>query len=558
MTAPLRPPGAAREPRGTTVLLLLLLACLPYLIGLGEPPLWDANEPLYAEPPREALESGDWLAPSWNGKPWWVRPPLASWVTLPFYAVLGPTPFAERLPMALAALATILCVYELGRAAGGRRTGVMAALVLSATPRYWLFARQLAGDVYLVACLVGAFALALPALRDEARGRRRIFFAHALAGLGVLAKGPVILVLYAIPLVLTARLSRPRVPLRALRPLAGTLVVLAVAAPWFGYMWSRYGTEYLRVFFGWHHIRRAISEDVGGRPPWFYLVALLGDAQPWILLAPFAVLRRRRGGDRAAPTVLAWVGAAFPLVFFSIPLGKRNVYLLPLYPMLAAALAPFLLEIYDGLATTLSRCVAGTFAVVAEVASLLLVIGAFQVPGDISAGSRVYLVLALVTMGVAAAQCFRSAPGRAVVRLLVGTLLVAEIASALLLPILGRFMPVPQLARALVREARPEDAVIVYQSPIHSLMFYAERPTVVAHNEAELLAAIPEGGRAFVLGHEDAIAGLEKVPGLQRRTVASAPYFKFQFSWNVLGEGKSARELVLLEVTRATKAAGTK
>ncbi len=63
--------------------LLFVLACLPYLIGLGEPPLWDANEPLYAEPPREALETGDWLAPPWNYRPWFVHPPLASWRRCP-------------------------------------------------------------------------------------------------------------------------------------------------------------------------------------------------------------------------------------------------------------------------------------------------------------------------------------------------------------------------------------------------------------------------------------------------------------------------------------------
>ena len=77
--APLPTPTGTRPPLRTGwVVACLVLACVPYLVGLGAPPLWDANEPLYAEPPREALETGDWLAPTWNYKPWFVRPPLAS------------------------------------------------------------------------------------------------------------------------------------------------------------------------------------------------------------------------------------------------------------------------------------------------------------------------------------------------------------------------------------------------------------------------------------------------------------------------------------------------
>ena len=160
------------------------------------------------------------------------------------------------------------------------------------------------------------------------------------------------------------------------------------------------------------------------------------------------------------------------------------------------------------------------------------------------------MLCALTAIG-ATAQVVRSSSGGAVVRLLIGALLAAEVASALLLPTLARYRPVPSLARTLVREARAGDAAVIYGSAIHSLMFYAERPTVVAHGKAELLAAIPEGGRAFVLGHEEALADLRASPDLHLRSVDRAPYFQFQFSWNVLGTGKSARDLVLVEVTRA-------
>ena len=550
-SAPLLEPSGARprSSRGLEV-LLLVLACLPYVIGLASPPLWDANEPLYAEPPKEALETGDWLAPPWNGRRWFVHPPLSSWLTMPSYALFGVSPFAARLPMALAALATIFATYALGRATAGRRGGLVAAIVLAATARYWLFARQLAGDVYLTACLTGAFALALRALTTAGRdGGGRLLASYALVGVGVLAKGPVIVVLFLGPLLLAARLAKPRVALRALRPYAFAVAILALGAPWFVYMGRRYGAEYYAEYFGHHHARRTFSDAVGGRPPWFYLLALLGDAQPWILFLPFAVRRAWKAREADPARLLAWFMAAFPLVLFTIPSGKRNVYLLPLYPGLAAALAPFLLEWWDGLHDRLARAGSILLAAAALVSCVLLVVGAGNAPAEIAAGSRVYLVLCALAF-VAALYAVKVARGRVVVGLTAGFVWALLVASALLLPILGRFMPVPRLAASLVAHARPEDPAIVYRTGIHSLMFYANRRTSVAKDYPQLLELVPAGTRAFVLGTADAVTELRAMPDLEVEDVDRAPYFKFQFNWNIRGKGASTRDLVLVRIRR--------
>ena len=115
---PVPPPAPSRA----TVVLCLALAMLPYVLMLGTPPLWDANEPFYAERPKEVLEwpEGDFWAPTWNGKPYFAHPPLAVWITVPFYAWLGSNEFAARLPMAIAAMLTILAAYRLGFLRGGR------------------------------------------------------------------------------------------------------------------------------------------------------------------------------------------------------------------------------------------------------------------------------------------------------------------------------------------------------------------------------------------------------------------------------------------------------
>jgi hypothetical protein len=82
-------------------------------------------------------------------------------------------------------------------------------------------------------------------------------------------------------------------------------------------------------------------------------------------------------------------------------------------------------------------------------------------------------------------------------------------------------------------------------------MFYARRPTTRAQNPAEVLAAIPPGGRGWLIGTEENFPSLAAESSLTLVEVERKPYFKFQFSWNILDRGKSARDLLLVRADRA-------
>ena len=367
----------------------------------------------------------------------------------------------------------------------------------------------------------------------------------------MLVKGPlVILALYAAPLFLAARLGKPRRSIASLRPVSGALVACAVGLPWFLYMAVRFWPEYVQVFFGWHNFRRAFSDEVASRPPWFYLQALLGDAQPWILLLPLAVLSAVRARDRRPEALLPWLGVAVPFLLFSLAVGKRNVYLMPIYPLLAVVLAPVLLACWDGARPRLARWAAGLAARACAGGGVVIVLAAGNVPGLRAAAAP----MAVLCFAAAAAGLFAAV--RASGRLAVATVLFAtlsiEAATALSLPALTRYRPVPRLAATLVREARPGDAAVVYAVSIHSLMYYAERRTVAAANPAEVHAAVPEGRRAFVLCKEEDAQSLRDDLRLIVREVDRAPHLVFRFDRTVLGRGSTVTNLLLLEVRRRT------
>src|SRR5262245_1633263 len=96
---------------------------------------------------------------------------------------------------------------------------------------------------------------------------------------------------------------------------------------------------------------------------------------------PLAAWRAWKAKDRRAEVFLLWLSGAFTFVFFSLSTGKRNVYLLPIYPMLGVVLASVLLECWDGARRRLARVAGACLAVGAAGVGVCLVVAVGRVPG---------------------------------------------------------------------------------------------------------------------------------------------------------------------------------
>jgi 4-amino-4-deoxy-L-arabinose transferase-like glycosyltransferase len=177
------------------------------------------------------------------------------------------------------------------------------------------------------------------------------------AGLGVITKGVGILALLMFLPYLFARQRNwegvTRTSASAWRWLGGALAFLAPILAWSGAVLlvahARGGAEYATyvddLFFHQTAGRYAGSWS-HPQPFWYYLPIVLFNWFPLSLAYPAALprwLRDIKAADARVLLPLAW--ALLTIVFFSIPVGKRDVYLMPVLPMVALALAPYLAEI---------------------------------------------------------------------------------------------------------------------------------------------------------------------------------------------------------------------
>ena len=89
-----------------------------FFVNLGDSSIWDANEAYYVETPREMIESGDYVNPSFNYEPRFNKPVLCYWIVAGLYQRVRRLGRAcERTAIAAAALIMIVAAWFLARAA---------------------------------------------------------------------------------------------------------------------------------------------------------------------------------------------------------------------------------------------------------------------------------------------------------------------------------------------------------------------------------------------------------------------------------------------------------
>src|SRR5262245_48869373 len=222
-----------RGSKVAALVLLLAMAAFLLLPLLGKEGLTDPDESAYAESVREMAERGDWLVPHLYGKPLLDKPILFYWVLGASFHLLGESELAARLPSALMAIVLLLAVWRLGKLVHkSDAAGLLSALILTASLEFVLMGRAAVTDMFLTTFCTLAILCYVEALWRP--GSRLLpLGGAAFLGLAVLTKGPVGLLIPVMVLGGCFAVSRDWRRLREVRPVASTLIFLAVAVPWY-------------------------------------------------------------------------------------------------------------------------------------------------------------------------------------------------------------------------------------------------------------------------------------------------------------------------------------
>lgn len=337
------------------LLLLVALVVLGAGIGLRDP--WPSDEPRYALVARQMVASGDWLFPHRGIELYSDKPPMLMWIEAAFYEITGHWRLAFLLPSLLAGLGTLLLTWDIGRRLWNPRIGLIAAVAVLATFQFdYQVKRAQIDPLVMLLITLGNWGLLLHFLRGP---RWRAWWLGCFAaGLGVITKGVGVLALLMLLPYMLARYRRWPDALQthssALRWAGGALAFLGAIGLWLVPMvleaHTRGAPQYQAyvqdILFGQTAKRYASGYGGHAQPLWYYLPVLVAHFFPLSLAYVPAARdwwRALRLRDARVLLPLGW--CVLVLVFFSIARGKREVYLMPMLPMLALALAPSIARI---------------------------------------------------------------------------------------------------------------------------------------------------------------------------------------------------------------------
>ena len=320
------------------ILLLVMIYALLWFGTLNYRHLIPSDEGRYAEIAREMLVTGDWVTPRYNGYKYFEKPPLQAWATAATFQVFGIGDWQARLWTALTGFLTILLVGFTGARIFNARAGWLAAVVLASSPMWVISGHFNSLDMGLSAFLVAALCSLLIAQNSHNKNscRNWMWACWVFMALATLSKGVIGAAIPAMVFIAYSLSTWDWKIWTRLRLFSGTILFLAITAPWFVLVAQR-NPEFLEFFFIHEHLQR-FTQDAHSRtgPIYYFIPLLLIGILPWVLQIPGAFAQawsERRREFSAGWLLVCWFVVIF--AFFSVSQSKLPGYIIPVFPALA-------------------------------------------------------------------------------------------------------------------------------------------------------------------------------------------------------------------------------
>lgn len=374
--------------------ILALLAIR--LLAMFWLPFVDSTEARYAEIARKMVETNDWITPQFDyGVPFWGKPPLHTWLSALGMKIFGVGHFGARIFIFLPSIGVLSLCYAWVRRHRSMDEALVAVTVLVSSLLFFGASAFVMTDMVMV---LGT-TLSMIGFYNCATDRSsRSFWGHLFfvgLAIGMLAKGPVAVVLTGIPVTLWL-LAGNRWRLLARLPwTTGLLTAAVLTVPW--YVAAEIKTPgFLRYFFVGEHYERFVVSGWQGdlygsghaRPMGQIWIDWLVMFAPWTLFVAVLGFRARRVRAVVQADTGGWHSYLFfwvlaPLLLFTPAANILSAYVLPGIPAAAILLTSIWAGVFGAPGRWVRMTVAAAVGVMA-VLYLTIVSLAYWAPATVS------------------------------------------------------------------------------------------------------------------------------------------------------------------------------
>ncbi len=289
----------------------------------------------------EMWARGNQFLPTLNFQPYYQKAPLLFWLIELGWSLFGVSRAAAMAVLFAIAALIMLFVQRLGVALFPGRAGMRERMpwIVLGSVAFALYATVILFDLLLTACVLAAVLAAMRASRDK--GLAFTLLTGFCIGLGLLAKGPVVVIHLLVPFACYPlwRDEGAGVPPRQFyrRMLLALGVGFVVVCFWLVPAFYQAGTDFAYNLIWKQSVGRVNGtvESAHVRPFYFYLAFVPVLLLPWALsphlwrVRPIAMVRRMT--DRREKRILAYLAIwiVWTFVVFSLISGKQPHYIVP-------------------------------------------------------------------------------------------------------------------------------------------------------------------------------------------------------------------------------------
>lgn len=353
-------------------MLVMLVLALPGFFSL--PPV-DRDEARFARSSAQMLESGDLIDIRLGDEPRYKKPVGIYWLQAASAALTGAggSIWSYRLISLLGAVISAGLTVTIARRVTGEGPALLAGVMMAASFLLGGEARLAKTDAMQLATILAAQAVLARAFLPGGRAQRPdLSLAAAMGfwaalGAGILIKGPIAPLVAFTTLAALCLYRRDLAIWRALRPLPGLALMVAMVAPWLIAITVKSGGAFWAASVGEDMLAKVgEGQENHGAPPGTYLVLLWLTFWPGAALLAAALPAIWRG--RRAPVVIFALGWVVPVwLVFELTATKLIHYVLPAYPALAVVTAWALAQQMPG---RIARVAGAVLAVAVPAAAL--------------------------------------------------------------------------------------------------------------------------------------------------------------------------------------------
>jgi len=491
---------------------LILCGLLFYLPGFFTIPAIDRDEARFAQATRQMVETGDFVDIRFQDTVRYKKPVGIYWMqaaVVEAAAKLG-LPNAQlriwlyRVPSLIGAIGTVLLTYWTALAFVSRRGAILAALMMCSSILLAVEAHLAKTDAMLLCATTAAMGamgriyVAWQRGDDPAHPSwvTPAIFWTALA-VGILLKGPLILMVAGLAIIMLAILDRSAAWLWRLRPVWGLIWLLVLVLPWFVLIMMRAGDEFFQDSLGGDLLSKLASpQETHGAPPGTYFVLFWLTFWPGAALAGLAmpaIWRARR--EPAAQFLLAWLVPSW--IVFELVITKLPHYVLPLYPAIAILICGALELKVLSRRPWLVRGLSWWFTLPAAIGVFLVVVAIYLMHQPVFAGWP--FMAAAVIFGLFAWWLYdENNAERSLLNAVTAAFFMYAAAFGIFIPSLTPLFPAVALGKVLrsVECAQPRVAIVGYEEPSLIFMLGTDTLTADPSGAADFLA---QGGCRFAL-----------------------------------------------------------